>query len=224
MDYIFILKILATILIGIVLGIISMIPIGAVQLQVIKQALKGHLRAAMMTSLGSVSSDLIYGILVLFGIGSFIMEKKYQIVLYSIGIVLLIGILIKMYKDHGKPVRSESPTPKYHGRLSFVSGFTMAISNPGMILWWIIGYQFFINLSFFDNITIGIKILFLTSACIGLGGYLIIVSLVVYKLKMSFSEKFLRRINAFIFILFGALILYFIYMLVQTILNVPMQI
>lgn len=225
MDYIFALKILATVIIGMILGIISMIPIGAVQLQVIKKALKGHLRAAIMTSFGSVTSDLIYGLLVLFGFGAFIMEKQYQIILYSLGLVLLIGILIKMYRERHKPARStDDSTPKYQGRLSFVSGFSIAIANPGMIIWWIIGYHFFLNLGLFEQVTTTIKIIFLLSACIGLGGYLIIVTLVVYKLKMSFSEKALRRINFFIFGLFAVLIIYFIFMLVRLILNTPIEI
>ena len=221
----FALNILATVLIGMFIGIISMIPIGAVQLQIIKKSLKGHLRAAVMTAIGSVSSDCIYGAIVLFGISSFVTNRTFQIVLYAAGILLLSGIFIKMYRDRGKPVNSsEDVTPKYHGRLSFVSGFSIAFFNPGMIIWWIFGYHFFVNLSLFEEITTTIKIIFLTSACIGLGGYLIAIALIVYKLKMSFSEKFLRRVNIFIFSLFGILIIYFIFMLLRTLLNAPVDV
>ena len=212
------LKIIATVFLGITLGMLSMIPVGGVQLQVIKKSLNGYLRAAIMTALGSVTSDCVYGILVLFGFSAFMMEKSYQITLYSIGIVLLTAILIKMHMDRNKPIQES--TPKYHGRISFISGFSIAITNPGMLIWWIIGYQFFLDLALFQETTVAVKMLFLISALIGLGGYLIVVALVVYKLKKSFSDKLLNRIHIFILAVLSFLILYFIFKLICAIFNI----
>lgn len=224
MDYDFGLKLLVVVGFGIILGAVSMIPVGAVQLHVIKKALQGHLRAAVTTSLGSVTSDLIYGVLVLFGFNKFMMERPWQIALYSAGVLLLSGILVKMILDRNKPQVRETTTPKYQGRLSFVSGFSMAITNPGMLVWWIIGYGTLFNLGIFTDVTLCIKIIFLFSACIGLGGYLIAVGYAVYKLQKSFSDKILRRINIFIFSLLGLLVLYFAFKLVCIIFNIRLDI
>jgi len=212
------LKIIATVFLGMTVGMLSMIPVGGVQLQVIKKSLNGHLMAAIMTALGSVTSDCIYGILVLFGFSAFMMKKGWQITLYGAGIALLIVMLVKMYKDHNKPVRESAP--RYNGGISFISGFSIAITNPGMLIWWIIGYHFFLDLALFKEITTAIKTLFLISALSGLGGYLIVVALVVYKLKKSFSDKLLNRIHAFIMIALIFLILYFVFKLICAIFNI----
>ena len=218
MSYPLALKIIATMFLGVTIGILSMIPVGGVQLQIIKKSINGHLRAAIMTAIGSVTSDCVYGILALFGFSTFMMEKSSQITLYSIGIVLLTVILIKMRIDRNKPIQES--TPKYHGRISFISGFSIAITNPGMFIWWIIGYKLFLDLALFPEITAAIKILFLGSALLGLGGYLIAVALAVYKFKKSFSDKLLNRIHVFILIMFACLILYFIFKLVCAFLNI----
>jgi len=203
---------------GMTIGMLSMIPVGGVQLQVIKKSLNGHLRAAIMTALGSVTSDCIYGILVLFGFSAFMMKKGWQITLYGAGIALLTAILVKMHRDRNKPALE--PAPKYQGRLSFISGFSIAITNPGMLIWWIIGYHFFLDLALFGEVTAAVKTLFLISALSGLGGYLIVVALVVYRLKKSFSDKLLNRIHAFILIALIFLILYFVFRLVCAIFNI----
>ena len=218
MDYPLTLRVIATVFLGITVGMLSMIPVGGVQLQVIKKSLIGHLRAAIMTALGSVTSDGVYGILVLFGFSAFMMKKGYQIALYSVGIALLTIILIKMHIDRNKP--TQESTPKYHGRISFISGFSIAITNPGMLIWWIIGYHFFLNLALFREVTTAVKILFLVSALIGLGGYLIVVAIIVYKLKKSFSDKLLKRIHFFILAVLTFLILYFIFKLICAIFNI----
>jgi len=218
MSYPLVLKIITTIFLGATIGVFSMIPVGAVQLQIIKKSLNGHLRAAIMTAIGSVASDCVYGILALFGFSAFMMEKNCQITLYSIGIVLLTVILIKMRKDRNKPIQES--TPKYHGRISFISGFSIAITNPGMFIWWIIGYKFFLDLALFQEVTTSIKILFLVSALLGLGGYLIAVAFAVYKFKKSFFDKLLKRIHVFILAMLTFLILYFIFKLVCLFFNI----
>jgi threonine/homoserine/homoserine lactone efflux protein len=220
MEIIYILKLLATILFGAFLGAFSMIPVGAVQLQVIKKSIRGHLRAAIMTALGSATSDFIYGLLILYGFGGFMMKKNFQIIVYSAGIIVLTIALLRIYPERRHLVHQDQ-TPKYHGRISFLSGFSLAITNPGMIIWWLLGYHLFLNLGLFEDPSVAIRALFLVSVCAGLGGYLIIVSLIVYRIKKSFSEKILYRANMFIIFLMSFLILYFIFKLVCVFLNLP---
>lgn len=213
MDWIYILKLLAAAGFGLIIGAVSMIPVGAVQLQIIKKSMRGQLRAAIATALGSVTSDCIYGLLILFGFGSFMMERRWQIALYGAGVLVLAGVLIKMFRERNSLTFRQEGTPKYHGRLSFVSGFSIAIANPGMLVWWVIGYHFLYGLGLFTEITFGIKALFLISACAGLGGYLIAAALAAYRLKKSFSDRTLRRINMGIFVLLTLLLLYFVFKL-----------
>lgn len=219
MDYTYILKLTATAAFGIFLGAVSTIPVGAVQLQVIKRSLRGHMKSALLTAAGSVTSDLIYGILTLFGFGYFLIKKEVQIGIYIFGIVVLSILLVKMYLERHDLTHQEPHVIEYHGRISFLEGFTLAISNPGMVVWWIIGYRFYLDLNLFADITTGIKILFIAAACIGLGGYLLVISLIVNRVKKSFPDRFLFRANMFIITVLSFLVLYFIVKLLCLIFN-----
>lgn len=210
MDIIYIAKLLGTLLFGVFLGAVSTIPVGAVQLQVIKRSLGGHLRAAVLTAAGSVTSDMIYGILTLFGFGYFLAKREVQIGIYIFGILVLGVLLVKMYRERHDMTHKEPHVIEYHGRISFFEGFTLAISNPGMVVWWVIGYRFYLDLNLFNPVTAGVKVLFIAAACIGLGGYLIVISLIVNRVKKSFSERFLYRANMFIITVLAFLVLYFI--------------
>lgn len=210
MDFIYIGKILFTLLFGIFLGAVSTIPVGAVQLQVIKRSMGGHLRAAILTAAGSVTSDMIYGILTLFGFGYFLAKKGVQIGIYVFGIIVLSYLLVKMYRERHDMLHKEPHVITYRGRVSFLEGFTLAISNPGMVVWWVIGYRFYLDLNLFSPVTAGIKVLFIAAACIGLGGYLMVISLIINRVKKSFSGRFLYRANMFIIVVLVFVVIYFI--------------
>jgi threonine/homoserine/homoserine lactone efflux protein len=84
MDYTFFLKLAATVVFGVILGFLSSIPVGAVQLEVIKRTINGQKKPAIATALGSATSDLIYGLLALFGLGDFLLHKDFQLLIYSL--------------------------------------------------------------------------------------------------------------------------------------------
>ena len=54
-----------------IMGFITAIPIGATQIEIAKRSLNNHLRAAYMVAAGSVSSDVMYGAIALFGVAPF---------------------------------------------------------------------------------------------------------------------------------------------------------
>ena len=59
-------------LLAVGLGFVTAIPIGGSQIEAAKRAIHGHLRAAWMVVLGSVSSDIMYGAIALFGVAPFL--------------------------------------------------------------------------------------------------------------------------------------------------------
>lgn len=206
-------KLFLTALFGIVLGFLSSIPVGAVQLEVIKKTINGHLKPAIATACGSATSDLLYGILALFGFGYFLLDKDFQVAIYSIGIAVLLFLVFKSYKERAYMLQQDKPIV-YRKRLSFLTGFTIAISNPGMIIWWFVGFKLFHDFNLFEEITPGIKALFVFSGAFGLGMYLTLVALLLHKFQKSFSERFLYRANTFLMGVLLVLISYFVYKLV----------
>lgn len=210
MDYILYLKLLVVIIFGLILGFLSAIPVGAVQLEVAKKALNGHLKPAIAIALGSATSDFIYGVLTLFGLGKLLSNKEFQLVVYILGIIVLSFIFIRSFREYRFKIAKHDTVLVYKKRISFLTGFTIAITNPGMVIWWIVGFKLFLDLSLFEEINAPIKFLFVLSGCTGLGGYLIFIARTLNRMQKSFSDKFLHRMNLFLMILLTILVLYFI--------------
>lgn len=220
-DYTICLKILILVLFGLWLGFLSAIPIGAVQLEVAKKALNGHLRPAILTALGSATSDLIYGILALFSIGHFLHNEQFQVVIYLLGIIVLSFLLYHSVRDHNRSVSGTAENPLGRKtRLSYLSGFLIAITNPGIIIWWIVGYKLFLDLKLFAAINAPLKILFIISGCAGLGGYLVIIACLLHRMKKAFSEKFIHRMNLALIILLVIVIAYFSIKVISTLFRI----
>lgn len=222
MDYIYISKLLATVLFGTVLGFLTSIPVGAVQLEVIKKTINGHKKPAIATAIGSAASDLLYGMLALFGFGDFLLHKDFQVFIYSMGIIVLSYLVYKSYQERNYMLHKEKRV-KYGKRLSFVTGFTIAITNPGMIIWWFIGFKLFADLNMFDAMTLPIKALFVFSGAFGLALYLTLVAVTLHRYKKTFSEKFLYKANTFLMVILAFLITYFLVKLVSLIFNINLH-
>ncbi len=206
-------KLFLTASFGILLGFVSSIPVGAVQLEVIKKTINGHLKPAIATACGSATSDLLYGLLALFGFGYFLLHKDFQVGIYSLGIAVLAFLVYRSYRERAYMLQQEKQIV-YRKRLSFLTGFTIAIANPGMIIWWFVGFKLFHDLNIFEEITPGIKALFVFSGAFGLGLYLTLEAVILHRFQKSFSERFLYRANTFLMGVLSVLILYFVYKLV----------
>ncbi|HOP64880.1 MAG TPA: LysE family transporter [Spirochaetota bacterium] len=218
MDY-YIFKIIATVFFGLMLGFLSSIPVGAVQLEVIKKTINGHTKPAILTALGSASSDLFYGVLTLFGFGHWLLHKDFQIFIYIMGIIVLSYLIYKSYQEREYMLHEEKRI-RYTKRLSFLTGFTIAVTNPGMIIWWFVGFRLYADLNLFAVISAPIKLCFVISGAAGLALYLILEAAILHRFQKSFSEKFLYRANTFLMIILSFLTLYFIYKLVIIVWNI----
>ncbi|MFH0975636.1 MAG: LysE family transporter [Spirochaetota bacterium] len=219
MECIFYLKFILLIIIGLIMGFLSSIPVGAVQLEVAKKAINGHLIPAIAIAVGSATSDFIYGVLTLFGLGGFLFHIEFKIGVYILGIIVLLFLFIRSMKEYRRGIVYYEKRLVYKKRISFLTGFTIAITNPGMIIWWIIGFKIFIDFDIFNTITPLIKIIFIISGCAGLVGYLIFIATILNKMQQSVSKKFLHRMNLYLMVLLGILISYFLIKLIFIIFN-----
>lgn len=214
MDYSIYLSCLALIIFSLFLGFLSAIPVGAVQLDVAKKAINGHLKPAIAVALGSVSSDFIYGVVTLFGLGSILLHKRAQIFIYSLGIVVILVMLYRAYREYRHTATHGRHPLVYTKRISFFTGFTMAITNPGIMVWWIIGFKILHDLNLFEEISAPIRMLFIVTSCAGLGGYLIFIAIILHRVQKNFPDRYIDRLNIVVMVLFVALIIYFAYKVV----------
>jgi L-lysine exporter family protein LysE/ArgO len=219
MEYISLLKYFLLIIIGLIMGFLSSIPVGGVQLEVAKKAIHGHFIPAIAIAVGSATSDFIYGVLTLFGLGGFLFHKRFMTGLYILGIIVLLFLFFRSLNEYRSGAVHYEKRLVYRKRMSFFTGFTIAVTNPGMIIWWIIGFKIFLDFDLFETITIPIKMIFIISGCIGLTGYLVFIATILNKMKQSVSKKFLKRMNICLLILLGILIIYFIIKLISIIFN-----
>ena len=209
MDIILVLKLAATVAFGVLLGFLSSIPVGAVQLEVIKKTINGHKKPAIATAMGSATSDFLYGLLALLGFGNFLLHKDFQIATYSLGVVVLSWLVYKSYRERDYMLHTEKRI-RYGKRLSFLTGFTIAITNPGMVIWWFVGFRLFADLNLFPEIGLPVRALFVFSGAFGLWLYLTLVAIILHKYQESLSEKFLYKANTFLMAILAVLILYFV--------------
>lgn len=206
-----------TIIFGLFLGFLSAIPIGAVQLEVAKKAINGHLWPAIAIALGSATSDCLYGVLTLFGLSTFLLLREFQISVYVVGICVLSFLLYRSFQEYNHIPHPTDHPLIYKKRLSFLTGFTIAVTNPAIIIWWLIGFRLYMDIGVFTQITVPIKLLFIISGCTGLGGYLIFIAHMLHKIHKTFPEKYLDMMQIALMVLLLGFICYFSYKLYSVI-------
>ena len=200
---------------GTVLGFLFAIPIGAVQLQVVKLSLAGRPRAAIATAFGSGTSDLCYGALTLFGLAPFLMEERFQAFFYLLGAAVLAFLLhggvreLRRFDEPGMTVTAGD------ARGGFLLGFTLAATNPGIVLWWIVGFGVFMDLGIVPEVTAPLRFLFVLSGVTGLVGYLAVISMAAGRYRRIISSIAMRRFNIAIVVILAALVLYFAFRAVR---------
>lgn len=120
----------------VLLGLSLSAPIGPVNAAQLDKGIRGGFLHAWFVGLGALSADLMYMLLVYFGVVHFLNTSFMKSFLWLFGFFVLTYIGIDSLKQAGKipdgGMRGSEPLRK-----SFLSGFFMSISNPLSILFWL---------------------------------------------------------------------------------------
>ena len=166
------------------LGISMAAPIGPVKSVLLNTGIKSGFFHAWFFSLGALTTDIMYMLVVYFGVGQFIDSPLMKIILWSFGcfVLLYTGIenLLSLHKiemnlKSGKRVRL---------RKSILSGFFMSLLNPLTILFWLGIYG-----SILANTT-GVS----TGYQIIINSIAILVGIILVDFIMSFLSSGARRL------------------------------
>jgi threonine/homoserine/homoserine lactone efflux protein len=211
-------KNLALFLLAVGLGFVTAIPIGGSQIEAAKRAIHGHLRAAWMVVLGSVSSDIMYGAIALFGVAPFLDIPWVMAVFSAVGAVVLWALAYWTLKESKKPhhLRLDLNSLKSK-RWAYVTGFSLAVTNPPMILTWLYGATLAKHLGLATPFTAQAKAFFIAGGALGLGGYLAGLSLVMYRLKHFIPLKMIGKVYYWLGIGLFVLSSFFIYNFIRII-------
>lgn len=179
-----------------VLGFITAMPVGATQIEIAKRSLNSHLRAARMVALGSASSDVMYGFIALFGVAPFLKDK---IVVAYFGLVatVILWILAFLSFRIGKKTDMLDLTHESlkNKKIAYVTGFSLAVTNPMMIVWWLIGVKIVKDLGLVSNFDAETSVLFLLVGGCGLASYLITLANTLHWAKKFISNEMMRKVN-----------------------------
>lgn len=194
------------------LGFVAAIPVGGSQIEMAKRAIGGHLRAAALVVLGSVSSDIVYGGVALFALAPF-METRWVLAIFNAVGALLLWILGALtLKESRRPHGLDAARPALaSGRWAYLTGFSLAFSNPPMILSWLLGVALAKRLGLASPFPAGAKATFIAGGALGLGSYLGILAVVMYRIKHFIPMRALGKVYFWLGVALFVLSFFFVF-------------
>jgi threonine/homoserine/homoserine lactone efflux protein len=177
-------------------GVIAAVPAGPVQIEVVRRSVNGHMLSAMMVVLGALVADVLYGIVAFFGIAPFLRDEKVMAYFWLSGALLLIVLSLLVFRSlrRGRTGRKGSRLLRKK-RWGFVGGFTLAASNPMMIIWWLLAARLFTDFNIIDHIGKDNAAMLIAAGVSGLASYLIVLSIILHRAKSNISDTGIRRLN-----------------------------
>ncbi|NOZ25920.1 MAG: LysE family transporter [Nitrospirae bacterium] len=192
------------------MGFLSAIPLGAVQVEVARRAVTGHLRAALMVAFGALLVDIFYGAVALFGITPFLRDERVMAVFWLAGGVLLIVLGVSVVRQ-GLQFHTFNPRSirLRHKGVSFFTGVSLALTNPMMIMWWLVGGRLMEDLRLVV-FTPRISLSFLAAGGLGMFSYPGLLAGTLYWLKRFIPQSIIMRLTLASGLLLLLLSFYFI--------------
>ncbi len=195
-----------------VLGFLTAIPIGATQIEIAKRSLNNHLRAAYMVAFGSVSSDMMYGVIALFGVAPFLKSETVLAIFGLVATAILWLLAFFTFRDGRKANMLELTHATLKSKkVSYFTGFSLAVTNPMMIVWWLIGVKIIKDLGLVTDFDVNASLMFLASGAIGLASYLLTLANALHWAKKFISNEMMRKVNYGLGVVLVVLSFYFLF-------------
>jgi threonine/homoserine/homoserine lactone efflux protein len=190
-------------IVGFIIGYLTTIPVGPINLAVMMKALHNRTGQAMMIGTGSALMDIVYCSAAVFGISSLITNADLELVfrIATFAIFFFFGIRTAFFKipePHLQQKDEDSPGFKRF----FLLGMAMYFSNPSFIAYWVTiggivhGYRI-IEPTVYDNL------LFSIGTGVGVTFWFITLVELVERQKVKFDHDRIQNVSRF----FGILML-----------------
>ena len=182
------------------MGFLAAIPIGATQIEIAKRLLSGYIFSAVMIVAGAVTSDFTYGIIAMYGIAPFLQTSKAQAIFSIANSAILIVLGVVTLRQSKVKISEKKDAKEFFVKkhASFVTGFLLAVANPFIIYWWLLGSRFLGSVYGIERYSTSDTFLYLISGALGIGSYPLTMLLGIHKTKKFFSEKTIMK-TTFIF-------------------------
>jgi threonine/homoserine/homoserine lactone efflux protein len=204
------------------MGFFASVPIGASQLEIAKRSLNGFLFPAVMIGVGTTLSDGIYGALAIYGVAPFLKDPEVIALFRLINSVLLsaLGIWAILSSKPRIEKAGSANTMLNKKGISFVTGFTLALTNPMIMIWWLIGLNFLTGTGLVEKSNSFYTVTFLASGILGIFSYGLLLSYSVYKSKKFIGGESIRKITRILGCVLFCLAIYFAYLACSFYLNI----
>ncbi|HEY9165268.1 MAG TPA: LysE family transporter [Candidatus Kryptonia bacterium] len=195
-----------------ILGFLTAMPVGATQIEIAKRSLNNHLRSAYMVALGSASSDIMYGFIALFGVAPF-MKDKIVIAIFDLAATLILWILSYFTFKTGMnvDVTELGHATLRNKRISYITGFSLAATNPMMIIWWLIGVKIIKDLGLVSSFSGDTSLIFVIVGGLGLASYLCTLANTLHWAKKFISNEKMKKVNFALGVILALLSFYFLF-------------
>ncbi|MHB1049979.1 MAG: LysE family translocator [Bacteroidota bacterium] len=190
-------------IVGFIIGYLTTIPVGPINLAVMMKALHNRTGQAMMIGTGSALMDIVYCSAAVFGISSLITNADLELLfrIATFAIFFFFGARTTFFKipePHLQQKDEDSPGFKRF----FLLGMAMYFSNPSFIAYWVTiggivhGYRI-IEPTVYDNL------LFSIGTGVGVTFWFITLVELVERQKVKFDHDRIQNVSRF----FGILML-----------------
>ena len=198
-------------LFALLLGIVAAVPIGPCQIETVKRAIGGHLVAAEMVVLGTASSDLIYGVLALYGIAPVLEVPRALATFEAVAVLILWALAWFTWRHADRPEQlSRGRLRLRSARWAYATGFVLGMSNPPIVASWLFGVALAKRLGVVPApFSAGARALFIAGAVLGAGAYLSALAGVTSRLRHSFSIRTVATIYRCLAVTLLVLSIYF---------------
>lgn len=127
----------ATLVKGIIIGAIISAPLGPVGVLCLRETLHGGQREGLLTGVGAMLSDVLYGFVVYLGVGLVLdFVIRYDSLLRLIGGLIILIFAVVLFTKAKVEIR-ETPTrrlSKIHGMRKVLTAFFVTLANPFIML------------------------------------------------------------------------------------------
>jgi hypothetical protein len=111
------------------------------------------------------------------------------------GGLLLLALAFFTFKESAKPPHLDfNHALLRRGRLSYVTGFSLAFSSPPMIFVWLVGKGIAEKLGVVRTFTAESSVIFVLAGSLGMASYLGGLAFFLSRVKRFFSVRLMRRI------------------------------
>lgn len=190
-------------IVGFIIGYLTTIPVGPINLAVMMKALHNRTGQAMMIGTGSALMDIVYCSAAVFGISSLITNAGLELVfrVATFAIFFFFGVKTTFFKipePHLQQKEEDAPGFKRF----FLLGMAMYFSNPSFIAYWVTiagimhGYRI-IEPTVYDNL------MFSIGTGVGVTFWFITLVELVERQKVKFDHDRVQKVSRF----FGILLL-----------------